>query len=99
MQCQCSANAVPIISKHWIASAVSMQCHALSIIAMPMQWQCSANAVPMHCQCGAKAMKAIVMLSNADEKQCFCQERKILGRRRQEEEEEKEEKEEENTDS
>ena len=37
------------------------------------------------------------MLSNADEKQCFCLDKKILGKRRQEEEEEKEE-EEENTD-
>ena len=36
------------------------------------------------------------MFSNAGEKQCFCQKRKILGKRRQEEEkeEEKEEKEE-----
>ena len=33
------------------------------------------------------------MLSNAGEKQCFCQERKILGKRRQEEEEEKKEEE------
>ena len=38
------------------------------------------------------------MLSNAGEKQCFCLEKKILGKRRQEEEEEEEEKEEENTD-
>ena len=35
------------------------------------------------------------MLGNADEKQCFCQENKILGKWRQEEEKEEEEKEEE----
>ena len=40
------------------------------------------------------------MLSNAGGKQCFCLEKKILGKRRQEEkeEEEKEEEEKENTD-
>ena len=61
--------------------------------------QCNGNAVPMQHQCSANASanvvprywKAILMLSNAGEKQCFCQERKILGKRRQEEEKEEEE--------